>query len=141
MEVARFPFTKVGAGHLGEIYRPYAEVFLLNEKRKEWLRARMVVDSGADYTLLPRRYAIALFIDVKRGCFVERSAGIGGSEKVYLCTGILIKIGRWQHRVPVGFLERDDIPPLLGRLHCLEALTVVFGNRTTILSVEGERKR
>lgn len=60
MPIAKFPFVKIGKGPLGEIYRPYAAVFLFSEKRKEWLLSRMVVDSGADYTLLPRHYAIAL---------------------------------------------------------------------------------
>lgn len=52
---------------------------------------------------------------------------------VYLYKNLQIKIGQWQEKVPVGFLERDDIPPLLGRLKCMEILKVTFENRITTL--------
>lgn len=129
MAIGKFPFVKIGRGPLGEIFRPYARISLLAEKRRRWIPANLVIDTGADYTLLPRTYAIALGVDLMKECIAETSLGVGGSETVYLYRkGILIKIGKWQQRIPVGFLERDDIPPLLGRLRCLEALRVIFQN-------------
>ena len=64
-------------------------------------------------------------------CIVNTTLGVGGSETVYLYKDLLIKIGQWQEKIPVGFLERDDIPPLLGRLNCIEVLKVTFENRIT----------
>lgn len=133
MEIARFPFAKVGKGPLGEIFRPYAKVSIFVQKKQKWLPANMVVDSGADYTLLPRKYAITLGIDLSKDCLAETSLGVGGSETVYLYKkGLLIKMENWQKRIPVGFLERDDIPPLLGRLEFMEILEVIFKNFETI---------
>jgi len=131
MEIARVPFVKIGKGPLGEIFRPYARVLIFIKKRKKWLPANMVVDTGADYTLLPRRYAIALGIDLAKDCLVETSLGVGGSETVYLYDDLLIKMGEWQRKIPVGFLERDDIPALLGRLEFIEVLKVIFENFET----------
>lgn len=132
MEIAKFSFTKIGKGPLGEIYRPYAKVLLFSEKKKEWLPVKMVVDSGADYTLLPRRYAVALGIDIAKDCSAETSLGIGGSETVYLYKFLKIKLGVWQKKIPLGFLERDDIPALLGRLEFLEVLKTTFQKHEVI---------
>lgn len=100
-----------------------------------WLPVNMVVDSGADYTLLPRKYALILDVDLGKDCLVETSLGVGGSETVYLYKKLLIKMGSWQNEIPVGFLERDDIPALLGRLEFIEILRVVFENHKTIFEI------
>lgn len=139
MQIARFPFTKIRKGPLGEIFRPYARVLIFAKKRKLWLPANMVVDTGADYTLLPRKYAISLGIDLSNDCIVETSLGIGGSETVYLYKKLPIKIGDWQKEVPVGFLERDDIPALLGRLEFIEVLKVIFENHKTIFEKSNKK--
>lgn len=138
MEIAKFPFVKIGKGPLGIIFRPYAKVMIFAEKQKEWLPVNMVVDTGADYTLLPRRYATTLEIDLAKDCVVETSLGIGGSETVYLYKSLLIKIGDWQKKIPVGFLERDDIPALLGRLEFIEVLKVTFEKYQTIFEESGQ---
>ena len=93
--------------------------------------ANIVVDSEADYTLLPRRYAIALGIDLANDCVTGTTLGVGGSEAVYLYKKLLVKMEDWQNEIPVGFLERDDIPALLGRLVFIESLRVVFEKHKT----------
>lgn len=114
-----------------EIFRPYAKVLIFAKKKKTWLPANMVVDSGADYTLLPRRYAIALGIDLANDCIAETALGVGGSETVYFYKKLLVKMEDWQNEIPVGFLERDDIPALLGRLAFIESLRVIFEKHKT----------
>jgi hypothetical protein len=134
MLIGSFPFTKIGKGYLGVIFRPLIDVLVFADKQNEWFPARMVVDSGADYTLFPKRFAEFLGIDLLNSCFAQTSTGIGGSETVYLYKkGIRIKIGDWEERIPVGFLERDDVPALLGRLKCLQKIGVSFRNHRTIL--------
>lgn len=126
MEVARFPFRRIGKEYLGIIYRPYVYAFLKHTKDEEWFPVEMIADTGADYTLLPRRYADLLGIDLNTDCIAQTSAGIGASETVYLYKGLIIKIESFKKEIPVGFLERDDIPALLGRLGMIEALRVIF---------------
>ncbi len=134
MLIGNFPFTKIGKGYLGVIFRPLIDVLVFAEKKEEWFSARMVVDSGADYTLFPRRFAEFLGIDFLNDCFAQTSTGIGGSETVYLLRrGVRLKIGNWEAKTPVGFLERDDVPALLGRLKCLEKIGVSFRNHKIIL--------
>lgn len=132
-QILKQSFKKIGNTYLGEIYRPNITVEVFLENIGKWQPVEMIVDSGADYTLLPRRFAQLLEINLSQDCLSDTTVGIGGSETIYLYKeGITIKIGNWQKKVPVGILERDDIPPLLGRLRCLEVLKVIFDKRKTI---------
>jgi predicted aspartyl protease len=135
-QIARQTFKKIGKSDLGVIYRPYIIVQIFMENIGKWQPVEMVVDSGADYTLLPRRFSQILEIDLGRDCSADTTAGIGGSETIYLYKkGVKIRLGDWIKKAPVGILERDDIPPLLGRLEFLETLRVVFERRTTIFEL------
>lgn len=123
MKLAQIPFKKIGQTDLGIIFRPYVEAWLFSAKRDIWVPAEMIVDTGADYTMLPKRYADFLKIDLNTECIPKTTAGVGGLETVYLYQqGLKIKIDQWEKVVPIGFLERDDIPALLGRLDCLYQL-------------------
>ncbi len=131
-KIASFPFTFIYKTKLGSIYRPYAIVLSYSRARNKWQPIEMVIDTGADYSLLPKRYAGILGIDLIKDCFAETTLGIGGSESVYQYKNLPIKIGKWQKEIPVGFLERDDIPPLLGRLSCLEVFRLIFDKKESV---------
>jgi len=133
MQITQIPFKKIGKTELGMISRPFIDVALLSKIRQIWWPIEMLVDSGADYSMLPRKYADNLEIDLNADCTPLTTSGIGGSETIYLYKGLKIKINNWQKKIPVGFLERDDVPPLLGRLQCLESLEVIFKEHQTIL--------
>lgn len=94
----------------------------------------MIVDTGADYTLLPHFYALDLGVDLKKDCKVHWTGGIGGKEKVYLMKEIQARLGGWKRVVPVGFLDRDNIPPLLGRQEFLETFKVTLVNHYTLFN-------
>jgi hypothetical protein len=36
MLIGRFPFTKIGGGHLGEIFRPLITVLVFAERKQRW---------------------------------------------------------------------------------------------------------
>ncbi len=92
----------------------------------------MIVDTGADYTLLPKYFSVRLDVDLKKDCRIFKTGGIGGEEKVYLLPSIKAKLGTWERQVPVGFLDRDDIPPLLGRYMFLETFETLFSSSHTV---------
>lgn len=95
----------------------------------------MLVDTGADYTLLPHVYASHLGIQVERECRVFETMGIGGRERVYLLQRWPIRLGVWRREIPIGFLTRNDVPPLLGRQACLETFKVTFFRYHTMFSL------
>lgn len=58
--------------------------------------------------------------------------GVGGESTVYLLKKkIKVRLGNYEREIPVGFLSKDDIPPLLGRQEFLETFRVVFENFET----------
>lgn len=133
MKILLSPFSFRGRGYLGNIYRPYINVEISTKTIDEWIPIEMLVDTGADYTLLPKRYVEFLSVDLARSCKPEKTYGIGGKESIYLCKKeVLIRIGNFQKTIPVGFLARNDVPPLLGRLGALEVIKLVMEKRTTI---------
>lgn len=136
MKILSSPFDFRGSNYLGNIYRPYIQLLISSDKIDEWIPVEMIVDTGADYSLFPKRYAELLEVNLEKECFLQTTHGVGGKEGICLYKkGVLIKTGNWQERIPLGFLTRDDIPPLLGRLGCLELLTLVMKNRVTILEI------
>lgn len=128
-KIASFPFTFISNTNLGRIFRPYAIVSAYSKQRKKWQPLEMIIDSGADYSLFPQKYAVVLGINLSQECRVETTLGIGGAETVHQYKNLPIRIGKWQRQIPVGFLERSDIPPLLGRLECLEVFRLTFENK------------
>lgn len=128
-----FPFTFIGKTSLGKIYRPYAIVSVFSKLGRKYIPIEMVIDTGADYTLLPRKYAEILGVDLKTDCRSEQTLGVGGRGKVYQYSKLPIKIGDWSEKIPMGFLNRDDVPALLGRLNCLEIFKLSFGDFVTII--------
>lgn len=108
-----------------------AKVNLWSYRIPGWVEAVMLVDSGADYMLLPKFYANILGVDLKNQSTAFRTMGVGGTERVSLLRKLPVRLGAWEAKVPVGFLSRDNVPPLLGRQGFLEKLRVVFDLHTT----------
>lgn len=126
--VLKFLFKVEKSAILGTIHRPIAQVFFWSKKSKQWIEIWTIIDTGADYTLLPRFMAGKLGISLEKDCKVFTTFGIGGGERVYFLPKINAKLGNWKRVVPVGFLERNEIPPLLGRHLFLETFETLFSS-------------
>ena len=130
--VLKFPFRVEKSSILGLIHRPVAQVFFWSNREKVWTEIWMIVDTGADYSLLPRFMARELKIDLETECKIFSTYGVGGKERVYFLPKIKVKLGKWERIIPVGFLERNEIPPLLGRHLFLETFETVFSSNHTV---------
>ncbi len=130
----KFPFEIKTSGIFGPVSRPVAKVDFWSKFSNNWVEILMLVDTGADYTLLPKFYAESLGINLEKDCNAYSTFGIGGSETVYILKRTKVKLGKLEFKIPVGFLERDNIPPLLGRQNFLEDFKVVFFKHTTSFS-------
>lgn len=136
MKILSTPFGFKGDGYLGKIYRPNIQALIGSNHINEFIPLEMIVDTGADYTLLPKRYARLLAINLEKECIPNITHGVGGQEVIYLCKkSVRIKISDFEKIIPVGFLNRDNIPALLGRLQALEVLTLNMKDKTTHLEI------
>lgn len=130
-----FPFKKEKSSLLGTIQRPIATVFFLNKKTGVFKPITMLVDTGADYTLLPRFLSASLGINLVKDCQKLKTSGVGGEETVFFCKEkITIRLGNWQRKISLGFLDDDFIPPLLGRHEFFETFRTVFDSRRLIFT-------
>jgi len=128
-----FRFRKIYSDIFGHIYRPYADVTFVGKNLKHRI-VTMVVDTGADYTVLPKREAALLGIDVNKDCFVYTTYGVGGSQTIYLYKQIHLQFNSSELTIPVGFLDSDDVPPLLGRHGFMEIFKTCFDNHMVYFS-------
>lgn len=117
---------------MGKIYRPVAQVFFWSKIDKKWMEVWMIIDTGADYTLLPRFMASNLGVNLEKDCRIFTTYGIGGGERVYFLPKMKVKLGSWERVIPVGFLERNEIPPLMGRHLFLETFETLFSSNHTV---------
>ncbi|TMA99507.1 MAG: hypothetical protein E6J70_12795 [Deltaproteobacteria bacterium] len=131
-----FPFERQPSEVFGTIHRPVVPAQLWSARAGRWVRVVMIVDTGADYTLLARVHAAILGVDLRKNCRRVATAGIGGTETVYLLPRLRMRLGPWSRVIPVGFLDRDDVLPLMGRTGCLDTFDVRFARRRTTFSAQ-----
>ncbi|KKP48237.1 MAG: hypothetical protein UR39_C0001G0032 [Candidatus Woesebacteria bacterium GW2011_GWA1_33_30] len=123
----KFNYEFSGKGYFGKIFRPVAKVSFKSQIGKLWSDVWMVVDTGADFTILPRYVSNDLGISLENDCILDTTVGVGGEQKIYLYKQkIKAKIGKFLRQVPLAFFDSDEVPPLLGRLGFLETFDTTF---------------
>lgn len=129
-----FIYKYIGKCVFGEVYRPVAEVTFYCKGNSLPLSLWMVVDSGADYSILPRYMADKLGISLTKDCTSDMTSGVGGQKKTYfLKEKVKAKLGKISKEVPIAFIDSNEVPPLLGRLGFMELFEIVFdGNKKVV---------
>lgn len=123
----KFSYEFGGDSYFGKIYRPVAKVSFKSKIHDQWSDIWMVVDTGADFSILPRYVSEDLGISLENDCILDTTVGVGGEQKIYLCKSSMeTKIGTVYKKVPIAFFDSDEVPPLLGRLGFLETFDTSF---------------
>ncbi len=89
----QFSFEKAPSSIFGYVFRPIALVYFYSKKTNVWIPVWGIVDTGTDYTLLPKGYAEKLGIDLIRDCDEYTTFGIGGEEKSKIFKHAILRIG------------------------------------------------
>ncbi|MDQ3008959.1 MAG: retropepsin-like domain-containing protein [bacterium] len=129
-----FEFEKTSSDLFSEIYRPLATVKLWSESSKSWKKVTMIVDTGADYTIIPRYIATWVGIDEDKKAQKYTNLGLGGEETVYFLPDVKVKIGPFERQVPIGIINSTKVPPLLGRQLMLNDFEVLLKQHTVTFS-------
>jgi len=117
-----FKFTEEISSSLGTVYRPLAKVGL-KDADGDVFEISMIVDSGADITVLSRRIGDIIGIDVE-----------SGEEKIF--RGIVGEIIAYVHRISIFIDGKEleigaafalaEVPNLLGRLDVFRNFEISF---------------
>lgn len=130
----KFTYEDGGKGVFGHIFRPLVKVTLKSPKMEKFVDLWMVVDTGADYTILPRHFSAKLRISLEDDCFTDVTYGVGGEQTVYFCKKkIDAMIGSFRRQIPLAFLDSDEVPALLGRLGFLETFNTEFQKKHVVV--------
>lgn len=130
----RFSYKNVGENQFGKIFRPVAKVSLRSPTLPLWTETWMVVDTGADFTILPQYLSEDLGISLERDCSKDGMIGVGGEQSVYLLkTRVRAKIGNIERMIPLAFFDTNEVPALLGRLGFLETIDTEFLKTHTVV--------
>ncbi|MBI4127780.1 MAG: hypothetical protein HY459_01785 [Parcubacteria group bacterium] len=131
--IVQFAFEKVKSEIIGEVYRPVARAMFFSPRDPTLSQeTSLLIDSGSDFTLLPLYFGRDLKIDFAKECRVFYTSGIGGKERVYFLPTIKVQLGPFIREIPVGFIGRNDVPPLMGRHLFLEAFETYFAKNRII---------
>lgn len=126
-----FKFQEYQYSLFRKIKRPVVDILIQSQIDLSWQKLTLIVDTGADYTLFPKFLSVALGINLDKDCKRISIKGVGGDSDVYMLKkNLSIKVGEYERQVPVGFLDNDNIPPLMGRREFFETFKVVFENWT-----------
>lgn len=123
----KFEYEYSGDCYFGKVFRPLAKVSFKSIIDSTWSDIWMVVDTGADFSILPRYVSKILGISLEIDCTPGMTNGVGGEQKIHLCKQkINVKLGKCAKKVPLAFFDSDNVPPLLGRLGFLEIFDTTF---------------
>ena len=123
----KFPFEIGEKSFFGRVYRPIAKVSFKSSEDNLWIDTWMVVDTGADFTILPKYLSNDLGISLEHDCIKDITRGVGGEQAIYLCKSkVKAKVGNLERKVPLAFFDSNEVPPLLGRLGFLETFDTKF---------------
>lgn len=129
-----FRYEHVGKGPFGDYYRPIAKVTLKSIHVDQAVDIWMIVDTGADFTIIPRHFAQKLRVSLEKDCVKDTTYGVGGEQAIYyLKSPITAKIGGIERKIPLGFFDSNEVPALLGRLGFLETFDVEFLKRREVI--------
>jgi len=117
-----FPLTPFRTKY-GVLYRPIIGVSRKIGKR--WAESSFILDSGAEFTMLPARVARSMDVDLDE--FSRLSVeGIEGAGLKGALAPIPIRVGREKLTVRCFFAEKDDVPFLLGRADVFDRFNILF---------------
>ena len=129
-----FSFEDDGEMFFGKVRRPIANVAFQSPKSLIWVKTQLVVDTGADFTILPRHIAELLSISLEHDCVRDATFGIGGEQVIYLCkTRIRTKIDSMEREVPLAFFDSNEVPAIMGRLGFFETFNTEFRKELKII--------
>lgn len=132
MTVSRFAFESAPSQIFGQIYRPVIPIKLWSEATRKWRTVHMLLDTGADYTIIPSYIAVWLELDL-HGAKEYQTVGVGGKQTIRFIEKLRVKVGHFEREIPVGIIQSTSVPPLMGRHGMIDTFDILLSKRKEIV--------
>jgi hypothetical protein len=111
----------------GKVRRPVAEVHI-KDKNATWRAITMLVDSGADISIITRSFGELFGHDVEKGRRIKLK-GVGDFEIIAFVHTMDLLIGKHEMNIEVAISENDKIGTnVLGRKIVFDLFEIHFKN-------------
>ena len=118
-------------------WKPFIPVTLISSMAT--LKRYLLVDSGADITLIPKEEGKEIGFALKEGEDIKSIGGVGSSLPV-VYRELKLQIGVYEFNAPVAWALEEDVPFLLGREVVFDKFDIEFkqAERKVIFRWRGE---
>lgn len=125
-----FPYKIVKSEDFGEVKIPVIKIFLSGETE---IGIDAILDSGAIISVFPSSICTLIGLNFEGG--KKTSVRTATGEKIPIMIHIVgIKIGDFDFKARIGFVENEKIPYILGRLDIFDKLNIRLEKRGLILN-------
>ena len=112
---------------LGTILRPLIEIEIFSQVRNDWeVIEEVLVDTGADLSVLPRFIGESIISDITTGEYVEIKGIVPTSLLIAFIHKLKIKAAGEEFETKVAIADSNDVPPILGRYVALDLFNLEF---------------
>ena len=132
MEFKWFRYKDAASGKIIK-EEPLIRFALINGESSKLIYGRL--DSGADCTIIPKKYADEVGIDIRKG---ERKSGTvyGGKIDLYYFENITIAVRSDKFEIPVSFVDVEEDMALLGLEGFFERYKIIIDRCEKTLVLE-----
>ena len=126
----KFNFKEFQTRHLGKIFRPSARVVFYSKNVK--IETELLVDPGADITLIPKTFGQYLGLKRKGVEKLKRLFGVGKGGVPVLFRDINIIIGKYVIKAKIAWIQDNSNILLLGRYNVFDEFNIEFRQKDRI---------
>ncbi len=115
-------------------YRPLVTIKLISPQRHVLLED-VLVDTGADVSVIPRDVGEALWEDITQGKYTEIQGIVPTTKLIAYLHPIKILLGPWSFHTRIAVADSNNVPPVLGRFQALDrALLALHHGRKVVFT-------
>lgn len=123
----RVPYTEKESRILGKVLRPLIQIEVFSVMKQDWeIIDDVLVDTGADLTVLPRYLGESIIRDIATGEYVEIKGVVPTSVLIAFIHCLKLKVAGIEFETKIAIADSNDVPPILGRCTALDLFTIEF---------------
>ena len=109
------------------VKRPRIKLKVLSGLAGDWVIVdEVLVDTGADFCVLPRCIGETIVRDITTGRYVEIKGVVPGARLIAYIHQLKIKIADLELETYVAIADSDDVPSIFGRVKALDLFDANF---------------